>query len=149
MDSFVLRWRALFWGRVWGTVAVLTLAWSIGTGLLLRAVTPEWIAGRYGRCEPVLVQPLIQSFGDVLSLPLHALAAAPLGLYVSGLEVGCIVLLVALIPAAFLEQGTARRVLGAPVVAALALLLLPISWDVELAAVHHAGRLPALACSNR
>ncbi len=149
MDSFVLRWRALWWGRVWGAVLVLTLAWSIGVGLALRAVVPGRVApGHEYDCIPTAVQPLIVTPVDWLWLPVHAAIAAPYGLYESGLQIGVIVLAVVLIPAALLQQGTARRVLGAPVLIAVAALMIWMGWNYELAVVRAAGVLPTLVCTN-
>jgi hypothetical protein len=148
MDSFVLRWRALVWGRVWGSVAVLTLAWSIGAGLAIRAVLlKDQSPGMRHWCELTPVQPLVETAADWLSLPVRALVAAPLGLYESGLLFGLAAFAFAVVPAALLQQGTARRVLGAPVIALLAVLLLVLSWHVQLATIARTG-VPSLACSN-
>ncbi|HWT05876.1 MAG TPA: hypothetical protein VN224_08970 [Xanthomonadales bacterium] len=151
MDSFVLRWRAVWWGRVWGSVAVLTLAWSIGAGLAVRAVTPNasipsHAEARY--CEPSAPRPLIASPADLRTLPLRAFIAAPLGLYVSGLQFAAIAFLIVLIPAARLQQGTARRVLSARVIGLLAVMVVAGGWSFELEETARTNTLPALTCSN-
>ena len=150
MDSFVLRWRALWWGRVWGSVLVLALAWSIGAGFALRAVTPDLRrgAGATVYCKPTAVQPLIASPADIRTLPLRALAAAPLGLYASGLEFALVAFLIVLIPAATMQQGNARRVLSAPVIAVFAVLVAYGGWAFELEETARTDTLPTLTCSN-
>lgn len=142
MDSFVQGWRALVWGRVWWTVLALTLAWSIGVGLALRAVTPRT---HYRDCWPTPPQPLVTAPVDWLWLPLHALAAAPFGLYVSGLQFGLAAFILVAIPAALLQQGTARRIFAVPVVIGLGIAVMQIAWYHEVGAVRTWG-LPAMAC---
>jgi hypothetical protein len=148
MDSFVLRWRALWWGRVWGSVIVLTLAWSIGAGLAVRAVTADVHARDGHWCEPSAPQPLVAGPADLPSLPLRALIAAPLGLYASGLEFALLAFGIVLLPAWMLQQGTARRILGAPVIAALGLAVLVGGWSFELEETARTNSLPTLSCSN-
>jgi hypothetical protein len=152
MDSFVLRWRAVWWGRVWGSVAVLTLAWSIGAGLALRAMLggPEMHAhvAHPTTCPPGVVHPLVASGADLRALPLRAVIAAPLGLFASGLEFALLAFAIVLVPAALLQQGTARRVLSAPVIAVLAALLLAGGWDFQTEEAARTDALPTLACSN-
>lgn len=150
MDSFVLRWRALWWGRVWGSVTVLALTWSIGAGLALRAVTPELQRGHRGvvDCQPTAIQPLIASPADLRALPVRALAAAPLGLYASGLEFTVLAYLIILIPAAVMQQGNARRVLSGTVIAVVAVLVAYGGWAFELEETARTNSLPTLACSN-
>src|SRR5579885_288430 len=116
MDSYVRGWGALGWGRVWAAVLVFTLAWSVGVGMALRAVTPPYgsTAGR-GDCLPTAVQPLASTPSDWLWLPVHAAIAAPFGIYISGLQFGLVALIVTMIPAALLPQGVVcRRVLSVP-----------------------------------
>ncbi|HEV2739127.1 MAG TPA: hypothetical protein VGU66_11160 [Candidatus Elarobacter sp.] len=144
----MLRWRALWWGRVWGPVTVLTLAWSIGAGLGLRAVTPDFDRHHTVYCVPIPPEPLIASPADLRTLPVRALIAAPLGLYSSGLQFALLAFLVVLIPAAMLQQGNARRVLSVPVIGVLALLLLAGGWSFEIEETARTNSLPALACSN-
>ena len=144
MDSYVHRWRALIWGRVWVATAVLTLAWSIGVGMALRAVSPTY--SNRGDCLPTAVQPLATTPADWLRLPLHALIAAPFGLYVSGLQFGLAAFIVAALVGGVLTQGRARRILGAPVLAAVGALVILAGWFHELATVAASG-LPALICS--
>ena len=151
MDSFVLRWGALWWGRVWGSVAALTLAWSIGAGLAVRAVTPDFSKHGHGQveyCVPIAPEPLVASPADLLSLPMRAFVAAPLGLYVSGLQFAVIAYLIVLIPAASLQQGTARRILSGPVIGVLAVLVLAGGWSFELEEMSRTHALPVLTCSN-
>lgn len=144
MDSYVQGWRAVIWGRVWAAVVVLTLAWSIGVGMALRAVSPPYSVR--GDCLPTAVQQLATTPTDWLMLPLHAVIAAPFGIYVSGLQFALAALIVAVLPAALLQQGTARRILSAPVLAVLAVLLIATGWSHELATVAASG-LPGIACS--
>lgn len=144
MDSYVQGWRAVIWGRVWAAVVVLTFAWSIGVGMALRAVSPRYSVR--GDCLPTAVQPLAKTPADWLMLPLHAAIAVPFGLYLSGLQFALAALIVAVIPAALLPQGTARRVLSAPVLATLAVLLILAGWSHELATIAASG-LPQIACS--
>jgi hypothetical protein len=146
MDSYVHGWRALVWGRVWGSVVILTLAWSIGAGMVLRAVSAPYRSDSVRDCLPTAVQPLITTPVDWLWLPVHALVAAPFGLYVSGLQFALLAFAVTVVPAALLPQGTARRVLSAPVLVVLAALLIVAGWTWELAAVNATG-LPSLLCS--
>ena len=150
MDSFVLGWRAMWWGRVWGSVLALTLAWSIGAGLALRAVTPDMsrFTGPGVYCQPTAVQPIVASPADLRTLPLRALDAAPLGMYASGLEFALLAFLIVLIPAARLQQGNARRVLSGPVIAAFVLLVSYGGWAFELEETARTNTLPTLACSN-
>ena len=140
----------MWWGRVWGSVLVLTLAWSIGSGLALRAVTPDMTryAGRTVYCQPTAVQPLIASPADIRTLPVRALMAAPLGLYESGLQFAVLAFLVVLIPAATMQQGNARRVLSGPVIAAFAVLVAYGGWAFELEETARTNSLPTLTCSN-
>ena len=146
MDSYVHGWRAMVWGRVWFAVAVLTFAWSVGVGMALRAMTPAHL-GRGGDCVPTAVQPLVTAPADWLWLPVNALIAAPFGVYISGLQFAVVAFAVTMVPAALLQQGTARRVLGAPVLVVLAALLTVTGWKFELSDVRASGRLPAIVCS--
>jgi hypothetical protein len=152
MDSFVLRWRALWWGRVWGSVVVMTIAWSMGAGLALQAMLgpPEMHrhANHPTTCPPGEVHPLIVSAADARALPARALIAAPLGLYASGLEFAVLAFALALVPAALLQQGTARRVLSGPVIATLAVLLVAAGWGYQIEEASRTDTLPTLACSN-
>ena len=140
----------LYGGAAWGSVTVLTLAWSIGAGLGLRAVTPDLDDDRHHvvYCVPIPPEPLITSPADLRTLPVRALIAAPLGLYSSGLQFALLAFLVVLIPAAMLQQGHARRVLSGPVIGVLALVLLAGGWSFEIEETARTNSLPTLACSN-
>jgi hypothetical protein len=147
MDSYVYGWRALGWVRVWAAVVVFTLAWSIGVGMALRAVTPPYGQPGRGDCLPTAVQPLAATPADWLWLPVHAAIAAPFGLYVSGLQFALAALVATMIPAALLPQGmVCRRVLSVPMMTAGAAVLVVAGWTCELAAVAAHG-LPSLVCS--
>jgi hypothetical protein len=136
----------MVWGRVWTAVALLTFGWSIGVGLALRAVSPPYGGHHRGDCTPTTVQPLVSASIDWLWLPVHALVAAPFGVYVSGLQFALVAFVVVMLPAALLQQGTARRVLSAPVLIVFAALLGVAGWRFELAEVSATG-LPSLVCS--
>jgi hypothetical protein len=139
---------ALGWDRAWAAVLVFTFAWSVGVGMALRAVTPPYgRTGGHGDCVPTAVQPLASTPADWLWLPVHAATAAPFGIYVSGLQFGLAALVVTMIPAALLPQGTVcRRVLSVPVMIAVAAVLIVAGWTYELGLVAAHG-LPSLVCS--
>ena len=148
MDSFVHGWRALWWGRVWGPVLALTLGWSIGTGLALRALVPSIPQSISSYCSPGPLRPLIAAPWDALRLHLEAALAVPLGFYVSGMEFALLAFIVAFIPAARLQQGTARRILSAPLVGLLAAALMFAGWSFTVQQAVRSGALPQIACSN-
>ena len=139
----------MWWGRVWGPVLAFTLGWSIGTGLALHALVPPippYIPGT--PCSPGPLRLLIAAPSDALWLPLEAAVAAPLGFYVSGMEVAVLAFILVFIPAARLQQGTARRVLSAPLVGLLAAALTFAGWSFTVQHAVRSGALPQIACSS-
>jgi hypothetical protein len=95
------------------------LAWSVGVGMALRAVTPPYGQPSRGDCLPTAVQPLATTPADWLWLPVHAAIAAPM---------------------------VCRRVLSVPMMIAVAVVLIVAGWTYELGTVAAHG-LPSLVCS--
>ena len=142
MYSEVMRWRALGTYRFWSAWVFLTLGWSAGVGLALKAIRHN------SSCEPLSVMPLNQLFPTFLSVPLRILEVIPYGLYESGLMFAFFAAVALLIPMALLPNGVVQRMENPFTVGLATLGVGVIAWSVELSLAFSRHILPSLVCSN-